>query len=154
MPVPLKDKIYVLLQIVIFLAWLFDVENLSLQFPENLRWIALFVAGIGCILIVIAFIQLNTNLSPFPSPKKGSRLITSGVFTFARHPIYSGILMIAFGISFWLGSGYKLIISLVLAGLFYAKSSYEEKRLQERFPEYESYKAQTGRFFPKFNWRI
>ncbi|MFD0976007.1 methyltransferase family protein [Salinimicrobium gaetbulicola] len=154
MPVPLKDKIYVLLQIVIFLAWLFDAENLFLEFPENLRWIALFVAGIGGILIVIAFIQLNTRLSPFPSPKKGSRLITSGAFTFARHPIYSGILMIAFGLSFWLGSGYKLIISLVLAGLFYAKSSYEEKRLQERFPEYGSYKAQTGRFFPKFNWRI
>ena len=154
MAVPQKDKIYVLLQVVIFLAWLFDFEKLQLNFPENLRWIALFVAGIGVILIIAAFVQLNTNLSPFPSPKKGSKLITSGAFTFARHPIYSGILMLAFGSSFWLGSGYKLLIGVVLAILFYAKSSYEEKRLQERFPEYGSYKAQTGRFFPKFNWRI
>lgn len=154
MAVPLKDKIYVLLQLIVFAVWWLDFEGLELIFPPNLRWIALFMAGIGTILILIAFLQLNTHLSPFPSPKEGSKLITSGAFTFARHPIYSGIIMIAFGISFWLGSGYKLIISLVLAILFYAKSSYEEKRLMDRFSEYVNYKAQTGRFFPKFNWRI
>lgn len=154
MPVPLKDKIYVLLQFALFAVWLLDFNDLEVVLPLNLRWIALFVAGIGVILILIAFLQLNTKLSPFPSPKEGSKLITTGAFTFARHPIYSGVLMIAFGMSFWLGSGYKLIISLVLAVLFYDKSSYEEKRLLERFPEYGVYKAQTGRFFPKFSWRI
>ncbi|MFD2519195.1 methyltransferase family protein [Salinimicrobium flavum] len=154
MAVPFKDKMYVMLQFLVFIAWIFEVESLKFIFPENLGWIALFAAGLGLLLILVAFLQLNTSLSPFPSPKRGAKLVTSGVFAFARHPIYSGILFMAFGISFWLGSGYKLIISLLLLVLFYFKSSYEEERLQKSYPEYEFYKKETGRFFPKFNWRI
>lgn len=150
MAVPVKDKIYVLLQFILFVVWLFNIQDLNFFFPENLKWIALFGAGIGLLLVLIALLQLKTGLSPFPSPKKGVKLITSGAFAFARHPIYSGILMIAFGISFWLGSGYKVLISCLLKLLFFVKSQYEEKRLSETFPEYLSYKAQTGRFFPKF----
>lgn len=154
MPIPVKDKIFVLLQFAVIAVWFLNFQATNLQFPENLRWIALGVSGLGVILIIAALIQLRTHLSAFPSPKKSAKLVTSGVYTFARHPIYSGLLMMAFGVAFWMGSGYKLIISLVLALLFYAKSSYEEKRLLERFPEYRFYKSQTGRFFPKFNWRI
>lgn len=154
MAVPVKDYAFVILQFLIFVAWLFNLDSLDLILPENLRYIALFVAGLGLLLVIIAFLQLNTNLSPFPSPKKGAKLVTTGVFAFARHPIYSGILFLAFGSSFWLNSGYKLIVSLVLFLLFYLKSRYEEERLQKSFPEYVFYKRQTGRFFPKFNWRI
>src|SRR5690606_6752899 len=111
-------------------------------------------AGIGLLLVIAAFLQLNTNLSPFPSPKEGAKLVTNGVFAFARHPIYAGVLFMAFGISFGRGSGYKLIISVLLYLLFFLKSRYEEQRLQEIFPDYVLYKRVTGRFFPKFNWRI
>ncbi len=154
MAVPGKDYVFVLLQFLIFIAWLFEWDLLKFILPENLRYIALFVAGFGLLLVLIAFLQLNTNISPFPSPKKGAKLVTSGVFAFARHPIYSGILFMAFGISFWLNSGYKLIISILLFLLFYLKSRYEEEQLQKSFPEYVFYKRQTGRFFPKFSWRI
>ena len=154
MAVPVKDYVFVFLQFLVFIVWLFDLESLELVLPQNLRYIALFVAGIGLLLVIIAFLQLNTKLSPFPSPKIGARLITNGAFAFARHPIYSGVLFMAFGISFWLNSGYKLSVSLLLLLLFYLKSRYEEQRLQKSFPEYVFYKRQTGRFFPKFNWRI
>ena len=154
MAVPVKDYVFVLLQFLIFIAWIFEWDSLKFILPENLRYIALFMAGFGMLLVLIAFLQLNTSLSPFPSPKKGAKLVTSGVFAFARHPIYSGILFMAFGISFWLNSGYKLIISILLFLLFYLKSRYEEERLQKSFPEYVFYKRQTGRFFPKFSWRI
>ncbi len=154
MAVPAKDKIYVFLQFLVFLVWLPEFESLHFIFPENLRWLALMGAGIGFLLILIALLQLNTNLSPFPSPTQGAKLVTSGVFAFARHPIYSGILFMAFGLSVWFTSGYKLIISILLLLVFYFKSSYEEKLLQQQFTEYEVYKKQTGRFFPKFRWRI
>lgn len=154
MAVPAKDKIYVFLQFVIFLTWLPKIESLQFVFPENLRWLGLIGAGIGLLLILVAFLQLNTNISPFPSPKEGAKLVTSGVFAFARHPIYSGLLFMAFGLSVWFNSGYKLIISFLLFLILYFKSRYEEERLQHRFPEYVLYKRQTGRFFPKFKWRI
>lgn len=149
-----KDKIYVVTQFLVFLAFLVEVDRLRVVLPENLRWIALWAAGIGGILVLGGLLQLKSNLTPFPSPTKNARLVTSGVFAFARHPIYSGILFMAFGLSFWLNSGYKLGVSVVLLSLFYAKTRYEEKKLQERFPDYVFYKRETGRFFPKFRWRI
>lgn len=154
MPVPKKDKIFVALQFLVFLVWLLRIKTLQFELSQNMQTLALIVAGIGLLIILVAFLQLNTNLSPFPSPTKGAKLVTSGAFAFARHPIYSGVLFMAFGLSVWLGSGYKLLISILLLLVFYFKSSYEESKLQERFPEYVFYKRQTGRFFPKFRWRI
>lgn len=154
MAIPKKDKIFVVLQFLVFLAWIIRVDGWYFNLPENLQGLALIFAGLGALIIFIALLQLNTNLSPFPSPKKGAKLITSGVFAFARHPIYSGLLFMAFGLSIWLSSGYKLIISVLLWLVFYFKSRYEERRLTQHFPEYVQYKRQTGRFFPKFNWRI
>lgn len=152
MAVPKKDKIFVGLQFLVFFAWLLDVQTWYFRLSDNMHGLALIFAGIGLILVLIAFLQLNTKLSPFPSPTKQARLVTGGVFAFARHPIYSGILFMAFGISVWLGSGYKLFISVLLFLLFYFKSRYEEERLTEAFPNYPDYKRKTGRFFPKFKW--
>lgn len=154
MAVPKKDKIYVGLQVLLFIAWWFEIETLMFRISENMHKLGLFCGAVGVLLIIIALVQLNTSLSAFPSPKKGAKLVRSGVFVFARHPIYAGILFTAFGFSMWLGSGYKLIISTLLYLLLFLKSRYEEQRLQEMFPEYVEYKKNTGRFFPKFNWRI
>lgn len=154
MAVPKKDKIFVTLQFLVFLAWLPDVNRWHFELSENLQALALIFAVIGALLVLIALWQLRMNLSPFPSPKKEAQLITGGVFAFARHPIYSGLMFMVFGISIWLGSGYKLAVSLLLLVLFHLKSRYEEQRLTEAFPDYPVYKRNTGRFFPKFKGRI
>jgi protein-S-isoprenylcysteine O-methyltransferase Ste14 len=154
MAVPKKDRIFVALQFLLFIAWIFEVEAWQFELSSNLHSLALIIAVIGLLLVLAAFLQLNTNISAFPSPKKGAKLVTGGVFAFARHPIYSGILFIAFGMSFWFGSGYKLLISLMIYVLFYLKSRYEEQRLTDVFPEYPLYKKDTGRFFPKFRGRM
>ncbi|WP_324719524.1 methyltransferase family protein [Salinimicrobium sp. HB62] len=154
MEVSKKDKIYVLLQFLVFFAWLAEVERLKFELSDNLQGLALIIAGVGFLLAILALVQIRSKISPFPSPREGAKLVTSGTFAFARHPIYSGVLFMAFGLSVWLGSGYKLLISLLLYLLFFLKSRYEEKRLEEVFPEYEVYKRNTGRFFPKFKGRI
>lgn len=154
MTIPKKDIIYVLLQFALFFAWLWDVETMKFELSENLRWLALIIAGIGFFLALVALLQLNTKISPFPSPAKGAKLVTSGAFAFARHPIYAGILFIAFGMAVWLGSGYKLLISVGFFVLFLLKTTYEEKQLEQVFDKYAEYKSQTGRFFPKFKGRI
>lgn len=154
MPIAKKDKIYVLLQFLLFLLWLVEIGEMHFELSPNLRRLALLIAGVGLILVLVALVQIGSKISPFPSPRQGTKLITTGAFAFARHPIYSGVLFLAFGLSIWLGSGYKLIISLLLYLLFFLKSRYEEKRLLEIFPDYDLYRKNTGRFFPKFKGRI
>lgn len=145
-----KDIMFVGLQFLLFVAYLFEVPQWRLSFPSNVDLVHLVLAVAGVVIIVIAMLQLNKNLSPFPTPKKDSALVTNGLFRYSRHPIYTGIIITFLFLSFYLNSGYKLIISCLLIILFYFKSRYEEEGLEKRFPSYKSYKASTGRFWPRF----
>lgn len=146
---PITDILFVLLQFILFVAFVFDVGSLRIYFPEWLFWIGVVLLILGALTTLIAVLQLNLHLSPFPSPLPGSKLIVTGVYKFIRHPIYTGIITVFFGYAIIADSGYKLLVALILTVLFYFKSKYEEKRLIDLFPDYLEYKKKSGRFFPR-----
>lgn len=148
MKVSKQDIGFVLLQLMLFLAFAYDLESFKIVLPEALFWIGVFLFVSGALIIIVAVSQLNVNLSPFPSPLPGSKLIGKGAYKFIRHPIYTGIFSSFFGYAIISDSGYRILISLVLLLLFYFKTQYEEKQLRFVFPEYEEYKKQTGKFLP------
>ncbi len=145
-----EDILFVAAQFLLFAAYLFEIPEWRLDYPDDAAWVTLLLAGLGIVVIIIAMFQLNKNLSPFPTPPKNSELVVTGLFNYVRHPIYSGILMTTFFLAIYLNSGYKLMITVLLAILFYYKSEFEEKQLEKKFPGYKNYKASTGRFYPRF----
>ena len=149
MKIKAKDIVYVGIQFLLFAGYLFEVKKLRFEMPELIQFILLPFIVAGIAIILISFFQLNKNLSPFPSPKENSELITTGLFSKIRHPIYSGILLLAFSFALYQNSGFKILISFFLLILFYFKTGYEEKLLSLKFPEYKNHKMNTGRFFPK-----
>lgn len=149
MRIPIKDILFVLIQFGLFVAFFLKVSLLQIEFPEYIFWFGILVLLFGALLTTTAVLQLNVHLSPFPSPLPGSKLIQSGAYKFARHPIYTGILMSFFGYALIVDSIYKVMIVVVLFVLFYLKTIYEEKKLIIFFPEYSEYKKRTGRFLPK-----
>lgn len=136
-------------QFALFVAFAFEVGSMRIFFPEFLFWTAVAFLVFGAFITLIAVLQLNVHLSPFPSPLPGSKLIVNGIYKLVRHPIYTGILMGFFGFAIIADSGYKLIVTLILSILFYFKTIYEEKRMMEVYPDYAQYKQRAGRFFPK-----
>jgi len=116
----------------------------------TIQKIGVLMAVCGGIIITLALLQLNKNLSPFPTPKESASLLQNGLFKYMRHPIYTGIILLFTGYSVSQNSVYKLLISVFLVLLFYLKSNYEEQRLEQKFPDYKQYKKKTGRFFPWF----
>nr|MBC7613421.1 isoprenylcysteine carboxylmethyltransferase family protein [Pseudopedobacter sp.] len=118
------------------------------DFPNFLNYLGLLIAIAGLIILVLALLQLNKNISPFPTPKANSELVTNGLYSWMRHPIYSGILLFVFGYAIYSQIEFRFLISVALLFLFYFKSSYEEKLLKEKFPDYTNYQHQTRRFFP------
>lgn len=148
MPINKKDYIFVFLQFLLFIAFIFKVDE-ALELPGEIVSFGIFLFFIGGLLILISFLQLNKNLSPFPTPKAKSELIQTGIYKYIRHPIYTGIILVFFGFSFFYSSGYKLVISIALTLLFNFKSKYEESCLEEKFSTYKSYRDKTGRFLPK-----
>jgi protein-S-isoprenylcysteine O-methyltransferase Ste14 len=144
-----KDYWLVAIQFVLFFCFIFKLDwpmKLGLTIQKS----GLALAVFGGIIITLALLQINKNLSPFPTPKESSSLLQNGLYKYMRHPIYTGIILLFIGFSVYQNSGYKLLISLLLVILFYLKSIYEEERLEQTFPDYKNYKTKTGRFFPLF----
>ena len=143
-----KDYLFVGIQFLLFGAYAWDYAALGFSRPTALGYFGLFLALSGVCTGVLALLQLNTNLSPFPTPVANGELVTTGVFAFARHPIYASLLMAAFGYALYVGSGYRLLVGLALLVLFYFKSSYEEGLLEARYSGYAEYRKRVGRFSP------
>jgi len=144
-----KDYWFVAIQFVLFFCFIFEMDW-SMNLGLTVQKLGLIIAVFGGIIITLALLQLNKNLSPFPTPKESSSLLQNGLYKYSRHPIYTGIIILFLGYSLYQNSVYKLLISLLLVILFYFKSNYEEQRLEQKFPDYKNYKTKTGRFFPLF----
>jgi protein-S-isoprenylcysteine O-methyltransferase Ste14 len=119
-----------------------------LEFFSWIKTIGLVLAIFGFIVVALALLQLNKNLSPFPTPKDSAILIQNGLYTWVRHPIYSGIIILFVGYGIYQDSFFKLVITMFVWVLFYFKTQYEELQLQRKFTEYRVYKSKVGRFFP------
>lgn len=137
------------MQLLLFIIFIFDYNKWKFEVPRFLETLVIIFSFIGGAITIFALLQLGGSLSPFPSPKKNSELITLGLFRYVRHPIYTGIILLAFSLSVYLGSGLKLGVSILLMILFYLKSIYEERKLVEKYPGYHFYRENTGRFVPK-----
>ncbi len=145
----LKDNLYVGTQFALFFIFFFELD-LGLTLPNMLKIPGLLLFLVGGIVALVSIIQLNRNLTAFPTPKEQAHLYTNGLYHYARHPIYTGIIMLFIGLSFWWFSIYKLMITIALIVLFYFKSEYEESQLISKYRDYSEYKNNTGRFFPWF----
>lgn len=141
-----KDYTFVTLQLLLFVAYAFDLAPLAFSRPDELGYAGLFIALSGVCTGVLALLQIRTSFSPFPTPVANGALVTNGIFALSRHPIYTSLLMGAFGYAIYTGSGYRCLIGLLLWGLFYFKSSYEETLLRQRYPAYADFQKQVGRF--------
>ena len=143
-----KDIFFVGIQLILFVGYLFRISKIDFAVPRWLQVAGLFLSVSGIIISLLSIITLNKNLSPFPTPKQNAELIQSGIYKYIRHPIYSGILFITFGYSIYSENTLRLLIFFTLLILFRFKAAYEEKLLQDKFPNYAAYKQTAGIFLP------
>ena len=68
-------------------------------------WLGAVLFVGGGILLLLGVLHLGTNLTAFPKPKEGAHaLVTTGVYSIVRHPIYTGFMLGALGWSLWWGT--------------------------------------------------
>ncbi|MGZ8695702.1 MAG: methyltransferase family protein [Gaiellaceae bacterium] len=132
---------------VIGLAWL-----LPPAWPDAvrspLRIAGLALAAAGAAFIVWASHTLGNALTPFPRPRAGASLVERSPYRLARHPMYGGGLLVFGGVSL-ARSVPSLVLTVLLAVLWWRKSLAEEERLERAYPEYPAYRERTPhRFLP------
>ena len=143
---PRTDLLFVGVQFVLLLALAFDPLRVGFKLPVVERYIAWSICVATVVAGVAAVLQLGTNLTPWPSPKDSSQLVTSGLYAWSRHPIYACLAWFGLGLALATGSWWRIGVTACLWVLFWRKATYEERMLQERYPSYESYAQQVPRF--------
>ena len=107
------------------------------------------VIALGAVILVTSFVRLGRSLTANPVPKDNGVLVTSGLYGRVRHPIYFGLLVLAFGVVLDAGWWPQIVIALMLYFLLNIKAQFEEDLLRKKYPEYKAYALKPPRFFPR-----
>ena len=140
---PLYSKLLVTLQ--------FTIIGLMVLFSNGLisSFFTLSVFTLGGIIGIVA-LSCNKigNFNIQPELKEDCKLITSGIYGYIRHPMYTSVILMMFGVLLSsvtfleFGLFFGLIITLFL------KASREEKLWINHHIEYQNYKDKTKLFIP------
>src|SRR6476620_6194730 len=88
---------------IVLLAAIFLSALIGLSWPSSLEPLAyaiggvLVTAGVGMLLAGGGALAQVSAVTPFPAPRTGSGLQTSGIYRLVRHPMYGGGVLIALG---------------------------------------------------------
>ncbi|MEX2441828.1 MAG: isoprenylcysteine carboxylmethyltransferase family protein [Pontimonas sp.] len=102
----------------------------------------------GVVFGALAGRRLGKTLTPSPIPRDDGQLETTGVYAWARHPIYTALLTLASGLALWGASVGHVVVFALLVVLIGLKARAEEKMLFAKYEAYAAYAARVGRFFP------
>ncbi len=127
-------------------------------YPFNLRIIPhsdalLLAAAILCIsgvsFCVWARAVLGRNWSGTVTLKADHELIVRGPYRLVRHPIYTGLLAMAFATAIQRGHLGGIFGLTLIAVSFWIKSAHEEAVMLKQFPDqYPAYRARVKRIIP------
>jgi protein-S-isoprenylcysteine O-methyltransferase Ste14 len=142
---------WVVLQFVLFVAivgagFLGPLWSGSARVVGAIAGVALIASGIG--LVTAGILGLRRQLTAYPRPVPGGRLIEDGPFGLVRHPMYGGGVLAAAGWGFVMASPLALAGAFVLGVFFDLKSRREEAWLGDQFAGYAAYRRRTRRLIP------
>ncbi|MCA6595438.1 MAG: isoprenylcysteine carboxylmethyltransferase family protein [Pseudanabaena sp. M046S1SP1A06QC] len=107
------------------------------------------VFGFGAmILLGRSLFDLGQNLTPLPHPKDDGQLVQTGIYSLVRHPLYSGVILLAFTYASWHVSWVHFLGAIALFIFFDAKATKEEVWLTEKFPTYANYRSSVKKLIP------
>ena len=123
-----------------FFSWEIIPQIQIIQVNPFFYLMGFLIIMIAFIILLVAVKDLGSNLSPFPKPKANSKLVTTGIYRFMRHPMYYSLIIISFGVFLTKLSIYHLCLTITLTLLIKFKIILEEQYLKNKFKNYFLYK--------------
>ena len=123
-----------------FFQWEFLPQKQIIQASPFSYFLGILIIIIAFIIMLVSIKDLGRNLSPFPKPIKNSNLVNTGIYRFARHPMYYSLIFISFGVFITKLSIYYLFLLISLVLIIKFKIALEEKYLNNKFKNYLLYK--------------
>jgi len=123
-----------------------------ISFPWWVRLIGLAIALAGFTLLQTAQMAIGANWSDAPRMLTDQRLITTGPYGFARHPIYTAFICIL-GSTLLISANWLIGVSWIAMTVLEvrARIRMEEALMLTNFGnQYRAYMRTTGRFLPRW----
>lgn len=140
-----KGTAYVIAQLLLIGVYLLTPGHRFFENSGFINGMAIGAFFLGMALMTLAALPLYRNLSPFHSPEKKSKLITSGAYRYIRQPIYTVLALSAIALAIIKERPIYLALAFILTTLLHFKAKCEEKLLIEMFEDYPGYDPKTGR---------
>jgi protein-S-isoprenylcysteine O-methyltransferase Ste14 len=143
------DKVFIVLLIVYFLAWLVLMPLDAVRFHWSQMPVWLQVAGAILLLCSFYLLFLTVRENSFLSPavriqkERGHTVVSTGPYRYVRHPMYAATIILTVGTSLLLGSWYGLLFGLILVVGLALRAVQEERVLREELPGYDVYMSQV-----------
>ena len=144
---PVFPPTYLLVSIILMLALHFLFPG-ALVIPAPWNLLGLIPVGLALWIEFNAdgeFHRAKTTVNPC---EESSALVTGGVFSITRNPMYLGFVMIMVGIAMLLGSltpYFMIVVFVVLIERRFIR--FEEKKMEQQFGQaYLEYRKKVGRW--------
>jgi protein-S-isoprenylcysteine O-methyltransferase Ste14 len=147
---------YRLVAAILVLGWIFAERLLHLSAHSRLWNTTLALGAVtDCIVLAgVAFtvwarITLGRNWSAEVTFKQDHELIESGPYALARHPIYTGLIVMALGTAINYGRPIGFVLLFSMCGAVWWKVRLEERIMSRHFPDaYAKYKMRVHAIIP------
>ncbi len=140
-------------QVALLAVWLLvTLVSVASPVPVWRRILGGLVVGTGVLMGGGALVALGRELTPYPQPREGARLVAHGPYRWVRHPIYGAIICALAGTAILAGSWWSAAVSGVVAGFFRAKAEFEERALMIGVPGYGEFRKRVRRRMVPFLW--
>jgi protein-S-isoprenylcysteine O-methyltransferase Ste14 len=103
----------------------------------------------GGAIVIASFRALGQSLTANPVPLEKGELVTTGMYSRVRHPIYAGLLVMTLGMVLTASSWVRGVEWLALVALFTYKIRFEESMLVRRYPAYAAYMQKVPALLPR-----
>ncbi|RUW71942.1 MULTISPECIES: isoprenylcysteine carboxylmethyltransferase family protein [unclassified Mesorhizobium] len=143
---PLVDKVLLSTLLVAIFAWL---ALMGLDFRFGWSAVPLWVLVIGGVILLvglwICYLTMLENSFAAPVVKiqdeRGQHVITTGPYSYVRHPMYAGAILYFAGTALLLGSWWGLASVLFFIVLLAIRTFIEEQALRTGLRGYDDYAA-------------
>jgi protein-S-isoprenylcysteine O-methyltransferase Ste14 len=134
----------------IFTPWL-KFANYKLQ--AWVGWLGAAIFALGLWVLWCAHAALGRYWSNSVQLRQGHQLVTSGIYRYIRHPMYTFGWLLGIAQALLLWNWIVAVAGLTsFALLYFQRVQHEERMMLERFGEvYQAYRERTGRIMPRLN---
>jgi len=125
--------------VVLWISWfvLCSVDIYKMNLPDVVRYFGLLLCITGVVVFITALFTIKT-LETYVGD-----LITKGIYSKIRHPMYLGFILWSIGFPIYMGSIFSFILSFLFIANILLWRHLEEIELEKRFLDYQTYKKRT-----------